>query len=78
MDTTSLTHLTEQLRAITDPVDRTRAAADLIDALNHAQKEIKTIRAEAVADLRPGRSMREVGEMIGVSTGRVDQILKGK
>ncbi|GAA1014545.1 hypothetical protein Q7689_10280 [Nocardiopsis tropica] len=78
MDTTPLTQLAEQLRAITDPVERSKAATALIDALNDAQKAVKGVRAEAVAELRPGRSMREVGEMIGVSTARVDQILKGR
>lgn len=78
METTELTQLTERLRQITDPVERSKAATALIDALNDTQKAVKGVRAEAVAELREGRSMREVGEMIGVSTARVDQILKGR
>ncbi|WP_116245797.1 hypothetical protein [Nocardiopsis sp. FIRDI 009] len=78
MDTTELTHLIDRLRDIPDPVERTRTAAALIDALKDAQTRVKAVRADAAAELRQGRTLRQVGELLGVSPARVDQILRGK
>ncbi|MEU8516342.1 hypothetical protein AB0C76_32885 [Kitasatospora sp. NPDC048722] len=67
------------LGGIKDPIAREVAARELLDDLLPATvKEAKQIRREAVEELRSGRTLKQVGELLGLSTARVDQILKGR
>lgn len=76
MDTTPITRLTDDLRAIPAPTDRARAATDLLHVLAEAQREVTDIRRADVAELRKTLKLREVAELLGMSTARVDQIAK--
>ncbi|MGQ4397911.1 hypothetical protein ACN6K5_000913 [Streptomyces violaceoruber] len=68
-----------ELDSIPDPVQREAVARealrDLVPALGRA---VQTRRTAAVAELKEGRTLAQVGDLLGVSTARVDQILKGK
>ncbi len=68
-----------RLADIETPVARERAARLFTDQLLPAvAKTVKDIRTAAVGELRQGRTLREVSELIGLSVPRVDQLLKGK
>ncbi|WP_333745882.1 RNA polymerase subunit sigma-70 [Streptomyces sp. IBSBF 2950] len=68
--------------AIPDPVAREKAARDLQDALTEAiaapLTQAKGVRRNAVLELRQTLTLAKVAERLGLSTGRVDQIAKGK
>lgn len=64
---------------IEDPVERERAARLLADdLLPGAVRKVRQVRSGAVIELRVGRSLREVGELLGLSIPRVDQLARGK
>ncbi|MFD5414256.1 hypothetical protein ACFV4Q_22545 [Streptomyces nojiriensis] len=68
-----------RLADIETPVAREQAARLFTDQLLPAvAKTVKDIRTAAVGELRQGRTLREVSELIGLSVPRVDQLLKGK
>ncbi|MFF4445636.1 hypothetical protein [Streptomyces sp. NPDC001502] len=74
-----LTAVRARLAGIETPVARERAARLFTDQLLPAvAKTVKDIRTAAVGELRQGRTLREVSELIGLSVPRVDQLLKGK
>jgi DNA-directed RNA polymerase sigma subunit (sigma70/sigma32) len=68
--------------AIEDPVARDKAARALQAALTEAIAEpltrTKAVRQQAVLELRKTLTLAKVAEQLGLSTGRVDQIAKGK
>lgn len=66
------------LESITDPVERYHAARAVRDFLDQANLQIKAVQQEVILTLKPGRPWREVGELIGVSGSRAEQISKGK
>ncbi|MEV6672853.1 hypothetical protein [Streptomyces sp. NPDC051162] len=71
----------DDIRTIADPVERDRAARTLNDqVLPAAVAEVKRVRQGAAQELRDqGLKLREIGERLdGLSTARVDQLLKGK
>ncbi|MFI6530526.1 hypothetical protein [Streptomyces uncialis] len=74
---TAIDAITSDLATINDPVERQAAALHVLDALlPAAQDRIRAARAEAVAELKPGRSLAEVGRLLGgITATRVDQIL---
>ncbi|MFC6886934.1 MULTISPECIES: hypothetical protein [Actinomadura] len=78
MDTSSLDRLITDLTAIDGHAERARAATDLLHALAEVQQQIKEIRQDDVIELRKSRTLREVGEELGMTTARVDQIAKAK
>jgi hypothetical protein len=78
MDTAPITDLTARLREITDPSERARAATELLRVLGEVQQEVKDIRRGDVLELRKTLKLREIAEVLGVGTARVDQIVKGR
>ena len=61
----------DQIREITDPLERQRVA---LASLEEAREEWKrqaarwsAVRAEAVQELREGRTWKQVAELLGVS-----------
>ncbi|WKK26855.1 hypothetical protein QZH56_15415 [Streptomyces olivoreticuli] len=68
------------LDGIPDPVERELTAQLLAeDLLPDAVKRVKAVRGAALQELRDQKlSLRKIGELIGKSTPRVDQIIKGK
>ena len=69
-----------ELDTIPDPVTRQAAARDVLETLLPAlSADVKALRGRAVTELRQGRTLAQVGELLGgLSVGRVDQILKGR
>jgi hypothetical protein len=68
--------------AIKDPVARDKAARALQTALTEAIAEpltrTKAVRQKAVLELRQTLTLAKAAEQLGLSTGRVDQLAKGK
>lgn len=73
-----ITTTIDQALAIEDPVDRFRATTELLDAVHERRLDLKAARQADVLKLRETLTLREVGHQFGLSTGRVDQIAKGK
>lgn len=69
-----------ELDTINDPVARQDAAREVNETLLPVLvAEVKMHRARTVGVLRDGRTLSQVGKLIGgKSAARVDQILKGK
>ncbi|XVQ08483.1 hypothetical protein ACQP1W_38895 [Spirillospora sp. CA-255316] len=73
-----LAKLVADLAAIDDTTERAQAAGRLLNALIEVQQEIKAIRQADVAELRKTLKLREVADLLGVTTARVDQISKAR
>lgn len=69
-----------ELDAITDPVARQAVARHVLEnVIPSVVQDVKAHRGRTVAELRKGRTLAQVGELLGgLSVARVDQILKGK
>ncbi|MFJ4921764.1 hypothetical protein [Streptomyces sp. NPDC088725] len=70
--------ITGELAAVSDPIERQDIAREvgetLLPRLGH---DVKSARAAAVAELKTGRTLAQVGQLLGgLSVARVDQILK--
>jgi hypothetical protein len=59
------------LRRVSDPVERYTAAKEIETQL---VSDIKQVKATAAVELHPNRSWREVGDMLGVTGSRAEQI----
>ncbi|MFI8351268.1 RNA polymerase subunit sigma-70 [Streptomyces sp. NPDC085596] len=73
--TTAAAAITAELAAITDPIEREKTAREALK-IPDLTTAIRIQRAQAVEELKAGRTLREVAALLKVSTGRVDQILK--
>ncbi len=69
-----------ELANIPDPVERQNAARTVLETLLPSLgADVKELRSRTVTELRQGRTLAQVGELLGgLSIARVDQILKGK
>ena len=67
-------NLINTLREISEPVERYKAARA---AEARLIQEIKQVKAEVAQELHPDRTWREVGEMLGVTGSRAEQISRG-
>ncbi|MFB6619943.1 hypothetical protein ACIGFK_27135 [Streptomyces sp. NPDC085524] len=68
----------EAVRAMPAGAERAVAATELLGTLREAQADLRKIRTDDVTELRKTLKLREIAEQLSLSTGRVDQILKGK
>ncbi|MEV6836792.1 hypothetical protein AB0N17_20170 [Streptomyces sp. NPDC051133] len=60
------------------PVERAAMITALLKAVDDRQKELTETRRTDVRELRKTMTLAKVGESIGLSVPRVDQIAKGK
>lgn len=68
---------TDNVAATSSPVERARAAAELIDALAIAQGEASRLRLEALVELRANDvPVNEIARRVGLTHPRVSQLLK--
>ncbi|MFR9723958.1 sigma factor-like helix-turn-helix DNA-binding protein [Streptomyces sp. MS19] len=67
------------LAAMPDAIARERAARRLVDeVIPGATRRLAAVRREVVVGLRDERyKLREIGEMLGLSVSRVNQIARG-
>lgn len=64
-----------------EPQDRARRLTELLDQWPDTHKRVREMRQQALAELHNGgngMSYREIGEMLGISFGRVRQIIAGE
>lgn len=76
--TSTIESETGRLAQIPDAVERFHAARALREALTAANRRTLEIEREAVSELKEGRAWREVGELLGVSGSRAEQIARGR
>ncbi|GHE31806.1 hypothetical protein GCM10017673_38200 [Streptosporangium violaceochromogenes] len=76
---TEITALLDGIDQIADPVDRARAAQELLRAIPDIQRRLRAARQEAVVALRgAGHSHADIGTVLGISRGRAQQIAEGR
>lgn len=75
---TAIDHALRALAEIEDPVERFRVSRQVRISIERGSSELKATQAAIVNELKPGRSWREVGELLDVSGSRADQISRGK
>ncbi|MGW3492043.1 sigma factor-like helix-turn-helix DNA-binding protein [Streptomyces sp. NPDC001054] len=75
--TAAIREIIAQLGTIPDPVDRARAVSAVLDAVPDLQRELRTVRQEAVTAIRETRTLAETADLLGISQPRVSQITKG-
>ncbi|KKZ74861.1 hypothetical protein VO63_05270 [Streptomyces showdoensis] len=78
MLTSAIESETGRLAQIADPVDRFNAARDFRETLAAGERAARELEKAAVAELKAAHSWRAVGELIGVSGSRAEQIAKGR
>ncbi|MFF0721359.1 hypothetical protein [Micromonospora sp. NPDC003816] len=61
----------------TDPADRARALGAALEAIPGFQAALRAERAEAVTELKQGRTWDQVGEELGLHPARASQIARG-
>lgn len=66
------------LASIDDPVERYRVSRELRLELDRGSSALKATQAAIANELKAGRSWREVGELMGVSGSRAEQISRSK
>jgi hypothetical protein len=65
----------EEIASIADPVERARAAGELLAEHQSAVTQLARIRRQAVAELRAnGLSYAQVGQQLGLTRGRIAQL----
>ncbi|MEU2955434.1 sigma-70 region 4 domain-containing protein, partial [Streptomyces xanthochromogenes] len=65
----------KQVAGIKDPVDRAKAAIDLMASLQSRVNELSRIRREAIEEAQAaGMTQAEIAARLGVSRGRVGQL----
>ncbi|EDY46134.1 sigma factor-like helix-turn-helix DNA-binding protein [Streptomyces sp. SPB074] len=75
--TTAIREIIAQLATIPDLVDRARAVSAVLDAVPDLQRELRTMRQDAVVAIRETRTLAETADLLGISQPRVSQITKG-
>ncbi|XUM01212.1 RNA polymerase subunit sigma-70 [Streptomyces venezuelae ATCC 10712] len=65
------------LAAIPDPTTRALALGAVLDAVPALQAETRTLRQEAVAEMRKDMTLAEAAHALGISGPRVSQIVSG-
>ncbi|WP_435233385.1 hypothetical protein [Micromonospora aurantiaca (nom. illeg.)] len=71
-----IAHLPDALTS-TDPVTRAKALSAALDAVPTLQRSIAAARADAVNELKQGRTWDQVGELLGLHPARASQIARG-
>lgn len=76
--TSAIESETGRLAAISDPVERFHAVREFRQDLANGDRRGKDLEQAVVSELKEGRPWREVGELLGVSGSRAEQIAKGR
>lgn len=68
----------QSLVAIEDPIERYQVSRDLRTKIDRGSNALKHAQAQIANELKTEHSWREVGELLGVSGSRAEQISRGK
>lgn len=60
------------------PLDRAAMITGLLKAIESRQKPLGDTRRKDMRDLRPSMTLAALGDAVDLSTGRIDQIVKGR
>jgi transcriptional regulator with XRE-family HTH domain len=68
----------DELRALPDPMDRAKRAGTMQDRLQMIGKEVSRVRREAIEELlRGGMTQTQLAKDLGMSRGRISQLMSG-
>lgn len=76
--TSAIETAADELAAISDPVERYRETRKLRAKLADGDTIFRAVEQRAVNEIKEGRPWREVGDLLGVSGSRAEQIAKGR
>ncbi|MDR3083107.1 MAG: hypothetical protein LBV60_19675 [Streptomyces sp.] len=76
--TSSIESETGRLAQIPDAIERFHEARKLREVLTVGDRKARELEQAAVRELKQGRPWREVGEMLGMSGSRAEQIASGR
>lgn len=76
--TSTIESETDRLTQIPDAIERFHAARELRKVLTVGDRKARELERDAVCELKPGRAWREVGELLGMSGSRAEQIARGR
>ncbi|GHH87873.1 hypothetical protein [Streptomyces capitiformicae] len=76
--TSAIESETGRLAQITNPVERFHAIREFREVVAAGERTGRDLEKDAVNELKEGRPWREVGEMLGMSGSRAEQIAKGR
>lgn len=76
--TSAIESETGRLAQITDAAERFHATRKLREELIAVDRRFQEIERAAVVELKEGRPWREVGELLGVSGSRAEQIARDR
>ncbi|WP_116248274.1 sigma factor-like helix-turn-helix DNA-binding protein [Nocardiopsis sp. FIRDI 009] len=75
---TDLRALPTRIESEADPMTRARLVGETLAAFAEIEAALKEVRRPAVVELRgQGLTLRAIGEELGLSASRVDQISRG-
>lgn len=75
-----LTRLQKELEAIPNPQDRAKAVTDVLRDLPELQEALRVVRQQDLARMHTddGMSFGQLGALLGITRGRVKQIVDGQ
>jgi hypothetical protein len=76
--TSAIESETGRLASIDDLLERFRAVREFRASMADGDRIGREMEKAIVAELKQGRAWREVGELLGVSGSRAEQIAKGR
>jgi hypothetical protein len=76
--TSAIESETARITGIEDAVERFREVREFRAAMADGDRIGREMERAIVAELKQGRPWREVGELLGVSGSRAEQIAKGR
>jgi len=74
--TTAIETVTEQVAAISDPIERYETARRVREELGHGDRQLMLIQQEVASGLKSDRTWAEVGDLLGVTGSRAEQIAR--
>jgi alkylhydroperoxidase/carboxymuconolactone decarboxylase family protein YurZ len=76
--TDSITAAVDDVAAITDPVERYKAARERRTKLQDGDRSLMLLQQTAAQELKEGRTWAQVGDLLEVTGSRAEQIAKGR
>lgn len=76
--TPSIEAAIEDIAAVIDPVERFNEGRKIRSAFADGERKVMQIQQAAVEELKQERTWAQVGELLGVTGSRAEQIAKGR
>lgn len=76
--TASIEAAIEDIAAVADPVERFNEGRKIRAEFSDGDRRVMLLQQSAVEELKQGRTWAQVGEALGVTGSRAEQIAKGR